>query len=107
MKIFFLYDIFSLSLQKVFTKKYYINILTHKYMNKISHFIQEKIEKTFSIKFKPTRDFYTRVGIGQRRFQMLLRNEVTPNYDEMLKLAKYFNLQSYTELMEQPETTIN
>jgi hypothetical protein len=69
-------------------------------MNKISFFI-EKIETKYSIRFKPTKEFYKRVGIGQRRFKMLYRNEVTPNLDELIKLAEYFGLKNYVELYEE------
>jgi len=59
-------------------------------MNKISFYI-EKIETQFSIQFKPNRDFYKRIGIGQKRFKKLRDNLIQPDLTELEDLAKYFH----------------
>jgi len=69
-------------------------------MNKISILINELIEKRFLITFKPTREFYKTVGIGQRRFQLLKSNKVSPTFEEMQKLSNYFDV-PYTELVHE------
>ena len=69
-------------------------------MNKISILINELIEEKFLITFKPTREFYKKVGIGQKRFQMLRENKTSPTFEEMQKLSEYFNI-PYTQLVEE------
>lgn len=68
-------------------------------MNKIELTIKE-FEKKFSIHFKPTQDFYKRVGIGRKRFAQLLKNEVSVTIEELHKLKEYFQLENITELIE-------
>jgi len=59
-------------------------------MNKISEQI-EKIEKRYLIEFKPTRQLYDRLGLGQKRFSQLVNNEAQPTAPELNVLANYFN----------------
>jgi len=68
-------------------------------MNKIQYYIKE-IEKNFLINFKPTRDFYKKVGIGQKRFGMLLKNETSATIDELENLKSYFGLKDINQLIE-------
>jgi len=68
-------------------------------MNKIDFYIKE-IEKNLSISFKPTREFYKRLGIGQKRFGMLLKNETSPTVTELQSLKDYFGLKDINQLLE-------
>ena len=56
----------------------------------------EKFIKNFEAKndcvFKPTKNFYTYTSIRQKRWGQLIRNEVKPQFDELLKLAEYFKI---------------
>jgi len=58
-------------------------------MNNILVFITQ-IERKFKIAFKPTREFYKSLGIGQRRWSLLLKNEKQPDLKELESLASYF-----------------
>lgn len=60
-------------------------------MNKVNYFIEE-IEKKYLICFKPTRQFYKKIMIGQRRWHQLLRDEVSPTIKELRELSKYFDI---------------
>jgi len=60
-------------------------------MNKILDFIK-KIESKYFITFKPTKDFYKHVGIGQKRWKMILNNDVPINSNEIEKLSDYFEV---------------
>ena len=68
-------------------------------MNKFKHLIEE-IENKYLISFKPTRQFYESVKIGQKRWHQILRNEKEPMIDELKRLAKYFGL-SINDLIEE------
>ncbi|WP_375562143.1 hypothetical protein ACE193_06220 [Bernardetia sp. OM2101] len=54
--------------------------------------ILEAHEKQTKMPFKPNRAFFTHIGIGSRRFYQLIRNEKPMMFDEMQRLAKYFNV---------------
>lgn len=49
-------------------------------------------EIKLSCTFKPTRIFFKKIGIGHRRFYQLVRNEVSPTFQEMIHLAAYFDV---------------
>ena len=65
--------------------------------NRLEEIIKEK-EKTTFTHFKPTRDFFKKVGIGQKRFHQLVRNEVSMTFQEMIHLAAYFDITNVREL---------
>lgn len=67
-------------------------------MNKILNHIKQ-IEAKYMITFKPTREFYETIGIGQRRWQMLLKNKTAITSVEMENLKKYFGLESMMDLL--------
>lgn len=71
-------------------------------MNILSNLIKEKIENKFKIVFKPTREFYKTVGIGQKRWQQLLMDKVSPTIDELKSIASYFEV-PITELFDNNE----
>lgn len=49
-------------------------------------------ESNLNFTFKPTRKFFKDIGIGHRRFYQLVRNEVSPTFEEMCALANYFGV---------------
>jgi len=49
-------------------------------------------EERFLIIHKPTRQFFRKVGIGQKRWRMLLRKQADPAAGEIERLAKYFGV---------------
>lgn len=51
-------------------------------------------EESEFFKFRPTREFYKMVGIGQKRWGQIIRNEVRLTIPEMLALAKFFNIKA-------------
>ena len=58
---------------------------------------QSKIERAIRTKlhdgvFRPNREFYAKIGIGQRRFGQLVRGEKPANLDELQSLADYFGV---------------
>jgi len=59
-------------------------------MNKIAIIIKSK--ETEALRFNPTRAFYEKIGIKQKRFGQLYRKEISPTLDEITALAKYFNV---------------
>jgi hypothetical protein len=54
------------------------------------------------IQFKPKREFYKRVNIGQKRFWKLMRGETSPTLEELHTVAKYLkrNLQVEIPLIQ-------
>lgn len=42
--------------------------------------------------WKPNRHFYKTVGIRQKRFGQILRDEVSPTIEETVSLANFFNV---------------
>ena len=70
-------------------------------MNRLNDIINshEEQQKT---KFKPTREFFKHLKIGHRRFYQLVRNEVSPTFAEMQRLADYFGI----HILELHDTTI-
>jgi len=75
------------------------NVIKNKDMNKIVFYIHE-IENKYFIKFVPTKEFYKRLGIGQKRFTLLKENKESPTLTEMQKLKDYFGLNDINQLVE-------
>lgn len=69
--------------------------------NRISLLLKEKEEKGF--RFTPERSFYEKIGIRQKRWGQLVRNERPATTEEILKVAKYFQFKSEDLLEFQPE----
>ena len=44
------------------------------------------------IVFKPSKDFYNSMNIGQKRFWQLVRSEACPTLEEACLLASFFNV---------------
>lgn len=40
--------------------------------------------------FKPKREFYNSIGINQKRFGMLCRNQISPTLEELKAVCEYF-----------------
>jgi len=56
--------------------------------NRIAKLIKQK--ELYGFKFAPGRDFYRQIGIKQRRFGIIYRNEQTATIDELNKVAAFF-----------------
>ena len=59
-------------------------------INNIMQIIKQK--ETPGFPFTSNRKFYTTIGIKQKRFNMVLRNEVSPTLDELQSIAMYFGV---------------
>ena len=59
--------------------------------NRIQTLIVEK-EKANLTTFKPTLEFFKHIGIGRKRFQKIVRSEVSLTFAEMHSLADYFGV---------------
>ncbi|WP_338814992.1 hypothetical protein V9L05_07575 [Bernardetia sp. Wsw4-3y2] len=59
--------------------------------NKLSQIIESKESKENNV-FKPNRQFFKDVEIGQKRFWQLVRNEKNLTILEMKRLASYFGV---------------
>ncbi len=44
------------------------------------------------VHLQPSRNFYNKVGIRQRRWGLLMRGEVSPTIDELHRVAEYFGV---------------
>lgn len=62
--------------------------------NKISFQIKQLEQKGF--KFKPGRKFFIEIGIGQKRWGQLIRNEKPATLKELEKISSYFNIPIYS-----------
>jgi plasmid maintenance system antidote protein VapI len=62
-----------------------VNFLT----NRISILLKEREIQGFS--FNPSRSFYEKIGIRQKRWGQLIRNEKPATTEELYKVAEYFN----------------
>lgn len=71
-------------------------------MNRLKKFIEGLERPNFP--FKPQRAFYDTVGIGQKRFWQIMRNDKQPTFDEAESLANYFGIQAKDLLHENQET---
>ena len=58
-------------------------------MNKIAIYVQELEKKSLGT-FKPTRQWYDKMGIGQKRWKLLINNEAEPTAREIKNLANFF-----------------
>jgi hypothetical protein len=61
--------------------------------NKIRIRIKEIEKKGF--RFAPGRSFFIEIGIGQKRWGQLMRNEKPITTDELSKISTYFNIPVY------------
>ncbi|MDQ6482357.1 hypothetical protein [Dyadobacter sp. LHD-138] len=52
----------------------------------------EKYEVKIKTKFKPTREFYNHVGINQKRFGEVVRNNEKLIVSELISLASFFEV---------------
>lgn len=59
--------------------------------NNLSQIIEIK-EDTENVAFKPNRKFFKDMGIGQKRFWQLVRNEKNLTSLEIQRLAEYFKV---------------
>ena len=59
--------------------------------NNLSEIIKVKENKE-NIPFKPNRQFFKDIGIGQKRFWQLVRNEKNLTLLEIKRLAEYFGV---------------
>ena len=66
-------------------------------MNKIVEILKTKQIDGFV--FRPTREFYEKIGVGQKRWGQLLRNEKPATIDELQRIAEYFQI-SITDLIK-------
>ena len=69
--------------------------------NRISFLLKEKEKKGF--RFTPGRAFYEKIGIRQKRWGQIVRNERPATTEEILKVAEYFNFKN-VELLELRQT---
>ena len=73
-------------------------------IDSIANYILDQRIKEFEdknqIHFKPRRDFYEKIKIGQKRFQQLRQNKVEINFCEMCRLQNYFQLHNPLEMVE-------
>lgn len=60
-------------------------------MTYLEQIISEYEEKVFG-KWKPDRRFYEKVGINQKRFGMLVRNEINMLLPEAKALSNFFGI---------------
>ena len=56
--------------------------------NRIGFLILQKEKQGF--RYKPGRDFFKQIGIRQKRWGILIRNEQAATTEELLKIANYF-----------------
>lgn len=47
-----------------------------------------------NIEFKPTSDFYTKIGINKHRFAKILRGELEPTRSELHSISVYFKIET-------------
>jgi DNA-binding XRE family transcriptional regulator len=68
-------------------------------MKRIKEIIKSKEQKCFL--FCPNQTFYNEVGIKQRRWGQIYRQETDPTVTEAIAIAEWFEV-PVTELFEQP-----
>lgn len=61
-----------------------------------------KVEKEYFITFKPTKEFYKKVGIRQKAWSKMLKNEMQPNASQIYALCQVFKV-AVEEIVPQPE----
>ncbi len=59
-------------------------------MNNVAKIIASITKPNFL--FKPQKEFYKEIGIKQKRFWQIMRNETQPNLDELERIAKVLNV---------------
>lgn len=59
-------------------------------MNRLQEIIAERESPDFP--FKPRRELYKILGIGQKRFWQIMRNEAQPTFDEAENIARHFQV---------------
>ncbi len=64
-------------------------------MEKIKSVIKSKEQKCF--RFHPNQNFYSAVGINQKRWGQIYRGEIEPTISEAKAIASYFEVE-ITEL---------
>jgi len=65
-------------------------------MNKIQSILKRKESEV--MKFRPSNDFYKKIGINKKRFWQLVRNEKSATLDEAKSIAEFFEIE-VTELI--------
>ena len=65
--------------------------------NRLMELIKEKEKLGFQ--FNPNRSFYMSIGIRQKRFGAIIRNEKSPTTDELQKLSTFFSI-PFSKLIE-------
>ena len=81
------------------------------YRNRLEVVINEYCKNHHLNKFKPNRAFFLHIGIGQKRFWQLVRNEVEMTFGEMNRLSEYFDtplseLHTVTVAELQPQNSV-
>jgi plasmid maintenance system antidote protein VapI len=56
--------------------------------NRIATLLKQRERQGF--KFKPGREFFQKIGIKQKRWGILVRNDQAATTEELMKIAKYF-----------------
>ena len=54
--------------------------------------VVDTITDRYLIKFKPTKEFYTRVGIRQKAWGKMLKNDMHPDAVQLIALAEFFGV---------------
>ena len=67
--------------------------------NKIEGKIKELEVKGF--RFMPGRSFFIEIGIGQKRWGQLIRNDKPATIEELERIAKYFDIPLYSLIESQ------
>jgi len=66
--------------------------------NRISELLTINEDKQ-GLRFNPSRDFYIKIGIRQKRWGILIRNEQPATTEELLKIASFFGFK-YDEMLK-------
>lgn len=61
---------------------------------RVSEIIENKLLESLlpNTEFKPTSEFYLKVGINKHRFAKILRDEIEPTRKEIKSISMYFNI---------------
>ena len=62
-------------------------------MSKIEKAIKDK--ETEILKFRPSNEFYKRIGISKKRFWQIVRGEKSATVDEITIIAEVFGINSH------------
>ena len=66
-------------------------ILKYEAMSKIQEVIKKKERNFFP--FQPSRSFYEKININQKRWGMLTRGVASPTIDELKSIATFFEVE--------------